>query len=56
MLMETKSSLPLVGMESTEAGCAKPLFSETSAAAVTCAIMKPVFTPGLRVRKAGSSL
>ena len=34
-----------VGSESTLAGCASDLFSEASAAAVTCAIMKPEFTP-----------
>ena len=28
-------------MESTDAGCAQTLFSLTSAAAVTCGIMKP---------------
>ena len=30
-----------VGSESTDAGCASDLFSDASAAAVTCAIMKP---------------
>ena len=38
--METWSSwLALDGMESTLAGCASTLFSETSAAAVYCTIM-----------------
>ncbi len=40
-------------MESTLAGYAICLFSETSAAAVTCAIMKPEFSPGCGVRNAG---
>ena len=34
-----------VGSESTDAGCASVLFSDASAAAVTCAIMKPELTP-----------
>ena len=47
--MLTWSSCPAeVGRLSTEAGCAYVLFSETSAAAVTCAIMKPDSRPGLR--------
>ena len=41
-------------MESTLAGAARCLFSATSAAAVTCGIMKPELRPGLGVRKAGS--
>ena len=46
--MLTWSSWPAeVGRLSTEAGCARVLFSETSAAAVTCAIMKPDSRPGL---------
>jgi predicted naringenin-chalcone synthase len=32
------------------------LFSDTSAAAVTCAIMKPEFTPLFSTRKAGRPL
>ena len=40
-------------MESTLAGYAVCLFSETSAAAVTCAIMKPELSPGSGVRNAG---
>jgi hypothetical protein len=40
-------------MESTLAGNARCLFSETSAAAVTCGIMKPEFRPGLGVKNAG---
>ena len=44
--IDTKSSwLAEVGRESTEAGCASDLFSDASAAAVTCAIMKPELTP-----------
>jgi hypothetical protein len=47
--IETWSSwLAEVGIESTLAGKARCLFSETSAAAVTCGIMKPEFRPGLR--------
>src|SRR2546422_8732870 len=54
--MLTKSSLlPEVGTVSTEAGCASTLFSEASAAAVTCASMKPDSRPAERVRKAGRS-
>jgi hypothetical protein len=41
-------------MESTLAGYARCLFSETSAAAVTCGSIKPELRPGLGVRKAGS--
>lgn len=54
--MLTWSSFPaLVGIESTEAGCASVLFSETSAAAVQCAIMKPLWRPpnSALTRKAG---
>ncbi len=42
-----------VGIESTLAGVARCLFSDTSAAAVTCGIMKPEFNPGFGVRNAG---
>ena len=42
-----------VGIESTEAGCASGLFSLTSAAAVTCAIIRPLQRPGSRARKGG---
>ena len=53
--IETWSSwLAEVGIESTLAGMARCLFSETSAAAVTCAIMKPELSPGCGVRNAGS--
>ena len=45
-----------VGRLSTEAGCASDLFSEASAAAVTCAIMKPELSPPCRTRNAGSWL
>ena len=52
--MDTWSSwFAEVGSESTEAGWARVLFSEASAAAVTCAIMKPEFTPPSRTRKGG---
>ena len=54
--IETWSSLAAeVGIESTEAGCASTLHSETRAAAVTCAIMSPEFKPPSSTRKAGSS-
>jgi hypothetical protein len=43
-----------VGSESTLAGCARLLFSLASDAAVTCAIMKPLFSPASALRKAGS--
>src|ERR1700686_1387366 len=43
-------------MESTLQGAAMVLFSDTSAAAVTCAIMKPEFTPLFSTRKAGRPL
>ena len=42
-------------MLSTLAGCASTLFSETSAAAEYCTIMKPEQTPPCGVRKAGSA-
>ena len=52
--IETWSSLPAeVGIESTLAGWARVLLSETSAAAVTCAIMRPEWSPPSRARKAG---
>ena len=52
--IETWSSwLAEVGIESTLAGWARCLFSETSAAAVTCGIMKPELSPGFGVRNAG---
>jgi len=38
-------------MESTDAGCDKILFSETSAADVTYAIMNPESNPGRGARK-----
>ena len=40
-------------MESTDAGCDHTLFSLTSAAAVTCAIMNPEFSPAPGARKGG---
>ena len=42
-----------VGSESTDAGCASDLFSDASAAAVTCAIMKPELTPPSATRNGG---
>ena len=52
--IETWSSwLALVGSESTLAGWASDLFSLASAAAVTCAIMKPLFRPASAVRNGG---
>ena len=57
MLMLTWSSLLAeVGIVSTLAGCASVLSSDASAAAVTCAIMKPDWSPPCRVRKGGSPL
>ena len=41
-------------MVSTLAGCASTLHSEASEAAVTCAIMKPLFRPARLDRKGGS--
>ena len=43
-----------VGIESTLAGWASVLFSETSAAAVTWAIMKPELRPAFSTRNGGS--
>ena len=55
--METWSSrFALLGMLSTLAGCESILFSLTSAAAVTCAIMKPLLSPELGDRNGGSPL
>ena len=52
--IETWSSwLAEVGIESTLAGWASVLFSATSAAAVTCAIMNPELSPVFGVRNAG---
>ena len=52
--MDTWSSwFAEVGSESTLAGCASSLFSEASAAAVTCAIMNPEFTPPSLTRNGG---
>ena len=44
-MLTWSSWLADVGRLSTEAGCASDLFSEASAAAVTCAIMKPELSP-----------
>ncbi|MNC67915.1 hypothetical protein D3C75_1184590 [compost metagenome] len=41
-------------MESTLAGCASDLFSETTAAAAYCAIMNPDCSPPLFVKNGGS--
>lgn len=47
MPMLTKSSLlPLVVIEPGDAGVASTRFSATSAAAVTCSIIKPDSSPG----------
>jgi len=43
-----------VGMESTDDGWARTLFSDTRAAEVYCAIMKPLFSPLSSTRKGGS--
>ena len=49
--IETWSSWPaLVGIESTLAGWQSALFSETSAAATYCGIMKPELSPSSRAR------
>ena len=54
--IDTWSSwLALVGIESTLAGKARCLFSETRAAAVTCGIMKPEFRPGLGRQEGGQA-
>ena len=45
-MLTWSSWLAEVGRLSTLAGCASDLFSDASAAAVTCAIMKPEFRPG----------
>jgi hypothetical protein len=50
------SLLAEVGMLSTDAGCARILFSDTRAAAVTCNIIYPDERPGLRDRKGGRPL
>ena len=53
--METWSSRPAdEGMESTEAGWQRILFSDTSAALVTWTIMKPELSPWRRARNGGS--
>ena len=53
--METWSScMALDGIESTEAGTASRLSSETIAAWVYCAIMWPLSTPGSPARNGGS--
>ncbi len=51
--IETWSScIALLGIESTLAGTASRLSSETIAACVYCAIMWPLSTPGSSARKA----
>ena len=53
--METWSSwLADVGKLSTLDGCANALFSLANAAAVTCAIIKPEFTPPLLTKNGGN--
>ena len=54
-MLTWSSWLADVGSESTDAGCASDLFSDASAAAVTCAIMKPELTPPSFTRNGGSS-
>ena len=49
------SLLAEVGIESTLAGWESTLFSETSAAAVTCGIMKPEFSPRSRREERGEA-
>ena len=46
--------MALLGIESTEAGTASRLSSETIPAWVYCAIMWPLSTPGSPARKGGS--
>ena len=55
-MLTWSSLLAEVGMESTQAGWERTLFSETSAAAVYCAIMKPEFRPESLTRNAGRPL
>ena len=45
-----------MGIESTLQGAASALFSDTSAAAVTCASMNPEFRPLFSTRNAGRPL
>ena len=52
-MLTWSSWFALVGSESTLAGCAIDLFSLASAAAVTWAIMKPLFSPASAVRNGG---
>ena len=55
--MLTWSSWPAdEGIESTAAGWARDLLSETSEAAVYCTIMNPELSPGRSTRNAGSPL
>src|SRR3954471_16123232 len=55
--IDTWSSCPAeVGIESTLAGKARLLFSLTKAAAATCGIMRPEFTPESSVRNGGKPL
>ncbi len=52
--IDTWSSWPaLVGIESTLAGCASTLFSETSDAATYCGIMNPELSPPSSTRNGG---
>ena len=55
-MLTWSSWLAEVGMESTLHGEAMALFSATSAAAVTCAIMKPEFNPLFSTKNAGKPL
>ena len=49
----TVGAFSVVGSESTLRGCASDLFSDASAAAVTCAIMHPELTPASSTRYDG---
>ena len=53
-MLTWSSWLPDVGIESTTAGEANTLFSDTSAAAVYCAIIMPELSPPCSVRNGGS--
>ncbi len=55
-MLTWSSWLAEVGRLSTLAGCASDLFSEASAAAVTCAIMKPELSPPCRRGMAAAAL
>ena len=55
--IDTWSSFaPLVDNESVDDGCTSTLFSDTSAAAVQCAIMNPEWKPPFLTKNAGKPL